>query len=305
MKQNVLVTGFSGFIGREVCAQLNAMGARIVKMGRASTAEAGSGLSVTSAQWVGDITLDALLAHAGSPDVIIHCASGSSVAASVVDPRSDFSKSVPCVNDLLTFMRLHCPNAKLVFASSAAVYGAAHSGPIAEETQPAPLSPYGLHKQICEELLRFHAHTYGLKIAIVRLFSIYGEGLRKQLLWDACGKICSGNPVFSGTGDEMRDWLHVSDAASLMLAAAEQASVSAPICNGATGKGTSVRDILQALASDLNQKVALRFDGSPRSGDPQSLVGSDLRAGAWGWSARIDWRNGMRRYADWYRSSGG
>jgi UDP-glucose 4-epimerase len=301
MSQNVLVTGFSGFIGREICAQLDAVGARVIKMGRNATSRNGEGVSAASLQWIGDITLDALLAHAESPDVIIHCASGSSVAASVADPRADFIKSVPCINDVLAFMRLRCPNAKLVFASSAAVYGAVHAGTITEEVPSAPLSPYGLHKRICEEFLHFHAQTYDLKVAIVRLFSIYGEGLKKQLLWDACRKISSENPVFSGTGDEVRDWLHVSDAASLMLAAAQHASVSAPVCNGATGKGVSVREILQALASNLDDNAVLQFDGSLRPGDPQSLVGSNLRARSWGWSAQVDWRDGVRRYADWYR----
>ena len=302
MTQNVLVTGFSGFIGKEVCRLFRGRGARVTGIGHGAGSN-GAQASDVFGGWIGDITLDTLLAHAGSPDIIVHCASGSSVTASVADPRGDFAKSVPALYDLLAFMRLRCPDARLVFASSAAVYGAPHADPIAEDARLCPASPYGLHKKICEEIMRFHAQAYGLKIAIVRLFSIYGEGLKKQLLWEACAKILAGTPNFSGTGHETRDWVHVSDAAMLMLRAVDHASSQAPVCNGATGTGVAVLDLLQTLASGLDREVHLNFDGLTRPGDPPSLVGLDRRARSWGWAPQMNWQDGVKRYASWYLQS--
>ncbi len=219
----------------------------------------------------------------------------------MMDPAQDFISSVVSTEQLAEFLRRRCPSARLVFTSSAAVYGMGHDGLIHEDDSAAPISPYGLHKQLCEDLLRFYARNYGLNVAIVRLFSIYGEGLRKQLPWDACGKLLAGNLTFSGTGDEVRDWLHVSDAAELLRVASQKASTQAPLCNGATGQGTSVRAVLSELASALDVAGAPQFNGHAREGDPRRLVGSRACAEQWGWTPRIAWQDGIRAYAGWYR----
>ena len=78
---------------------------------------------------------------------------------------------------------------------------------------------------------------------------MYGCGLRKQLLWDACGKFAKKEDVFMGTGDEVRDWLHVEDAAELLLAAASHASAECPTVNGDCAEGVSVREFLNILAT--------------------------------------------------------
>ena len=112
------------------------------------------------------------------------------------------------------------------------MYGNADALPIAESTPINPISPYGVHKQIAEELIRSYAHHFSLSVAIVRFFSLYGPGLRKQLLWDACTKIEKGDFDFYGTGHEVRDWLHVQDAARLLLTLPSHASSDAVIVNG-------------------------------------------------------------------------
>src|SRR4030095_13057401 len=81
------------------------------------------------------------------------------------------------------------PAAILIYPSSAAVYGVVKQAPIGESSPIAPVSPYGLHKAMAEELCSTQSKHFGLRCAIVRFFSVYGPGSRKQLLWDLAQKI--------------------------------------------------------------------------------------------------------------------
>ena len=91
-------------------------------------------------------------AMVGPPDYIFHLAGGSSVGASIANPYEDFSRTVATTAELLEWMRLAAQNATLVSVSSAAVYGAGHTGPIREEHALLPFSPYGYHKLMMENL---------------------------------------------------------------------------------------------------------------------------------------------------------
>src|SRR6185312_5873943 len=126
------------------------------------------------------------------------------------------------------FLRCYCPQATLVVPSSAAVYGAVRQIPINESGPRNPISPYGVHKKIAEDLCYSYARHFGARIALVRFFSVYGAGLRKQLLWDACNKLVVGDGRFGGHGNEVRDWLHIEDAARLLIAAAQHAAPTCP-----------------------------------------------------------------------------
>ena len=113
---------------------------------------------------------------------------------------------------------------RLIVASSAAVYGADHGGPIAENAGLVPMSPYGQHKLMMEQLCRSYATTFGIRSTVARLFSVYGPRLRKQLLWDICSRLQQDGRTLDlgGTGAEVRDWTDVRDVARLLACIAEQ-----------------------------------------------------------------------------------
>jgi UDP-glucose 4-epimerase len=122
-------------------------------------------------------------------------------------PLEDFRRSVDTSARLFEWVRVNAPHTKIVCVSSAAVYGADHSGPIPETAPLSPYSPYGCHKAMMEMLCQSYVRNYGMRITIGRLFSVYGAGLEKQLLWDLCCKL-RGNPgvvTLGGTGQELRD----------------------------------------------------------------------------------------------------
>ena len=147
----------------------------------------------------------------------------------------------------------------LLYPSSAAVYGRAAMLPIPETSPLAPISPYGVHKVVAEDLCRSYGRTFGLHVAIVRIFSAYGVELRKQLLWDASRKVLAGDFRFDGTGNETRDWVHAEDVARLMLIAAEHAQSDVPVVNCASGIEVPSRSILEVLLEALGTSRGPEF----------------------------------------------
>ncbi|MGB9498874.1 MAG: NAD-dependent epimerase/dehydratase family protein [Dissulfuribacterales bacterium] len=299
MSKTVLITGAAGFIGRYVARAFSNQGAEVMGIGWGKFPEYREwGLS----EWNEcEVSMQSLCEFAGWPDIIVHCAGGASVGYSVDHPHHDFSLTVQTTSDLLEFIRLYSPETKLVYPSTAAVYGRAEQVPIPETAFLQPISPYGVHKMMAESLCRMYASHYQLQIAVVRMFSVYGEGLRKQLLWDACKKFSKGQGEFFGTGEEVRDWLHVKDAARLLMVAAEHASSTCPVVNGGTGCGVRVKEILESLASAMEYNHEIYFSAKKKKGDPDVFV-ADISIGfELGWMPGVEWRDGISAYAKWYR----
>lgn len=280
-----IVTGASGFIGSAVVRALRASGHEVREVGTSTTS------APLNAERIGAL---------GVFDLLVHCAGGSSVSASVDDPQADFQKTVPPFTLLLEHIRKHTRGARVVLLSSAAVYGDAPDRPTVETSAIAPVSPYGVHKRMCEDLCLSYGKLYGISSVVLRLFSVYGAGLRKQLLWDAAQKVRRGDLAFAGTGDETRDWLHVDDAASLVVAAAPHASTSVPILNGAAGEGVTVRRVLELLLAELGSGSPT-FSGIARRGDPRHYCADIRAARALGWSPRVELARGIADYAAWFR----
>lgn len=301
------VTGAGGFIGRHAVSAMRRAG--WATAGLSNSAAPADGLDLPPADaWVsGAISGEGLqraMDKLGTPEVIIHAAGGSSVAASLADPDADHERTVGSVAQVLDFMRTGAPGARLIFLSSAAVYGQAGPDRLDEAAAAAPISPYGRNKRAAEELIEARRAEHGLDAVVVRFFSVYGEGLRKQIFWELSRRLASDPAALElgGTGEERRDFLHVEEATDFLARlAAAPAGALPPLVNGGGGRATTVREAAEALARALGCDTGLRFSGETRPGDPQSLVADPALALALGLEPRIGLDEGLARFAAWAR----
>ena len=304
MQKAVLITGGFGFLGRAVARNFRQQGFRVVGIGRGRW-DADEALAHGFDVWLdASISLSSLMTLEGPFDVVAHCGGNGSVGYSLEHPLQDFEKTVQGTIELLEYLRVTHSKAVLVYPSSAGVYGAKDDAPIRETDALNPISPYGYHKRIAEELLESYSRSFGIKVAIVRFFSIYGPGLTKQLLWDACAKLragAGGSAEFWGTGEETRDWIRGEDAAALMAAAArtEQQFV---IMNGASGQRVTIAQVLDMLKRELGVDTRIAFNGTVRAGDPRFYHADMQRAHALGWKPTKSLQEGIRMYVQWLKS---
>lgn len=300
-EKTVLVTGARGFFGGFVVEHYLAAGWRVVGLGHGCP---GSGCGGRVVWHRGVVDLGTLERLEIAPDLLVHCAGSGSVSASLSDPFVDYVRTVDSTVAVLEYVRRHSPHTPVVYPSSAAVYGDAAHLPAKEggTARLRPASPYGAHKLMAEQLCASYGAHFGVSVAVVRFFSLYGEGQRKQLLWDACRKICRRDDLYFGTGDECRDWLHADDAARLVSAVAAQASPACPIYNGASGTATTVRHVLTLLYRELAPCRHPRFSMAPRNGDPCDQCADIGHTLGTGWAPQIRLEAGVHRYARWFQA---
>ena len=135
------------------------------------------------------------------------------------------------------------------------------------------LSPYGYHKLMMEQLCQSYARSYGLSVMAVRLFSVYGNSLKKQVLWDICASLESGSrqiEKLGGTGEELRDWTDIRDVVRVLeLAMSLPVHPDAiPIVNAGSGRPTSISRIAQLVLESWPIPCWIGFNGKSRPGDP-------------------------------------
>ena len=302
MEKTVLITGGYGFLGRAVARKLRQQGYRVIGLGRGRWGP-DEALAHGFDFWLdASVSLSSLMTLHENFDLVVHCGGNGSVGYSLEHPLQDFEKTVVGTMELLEYLRVTKSPASLVYPSSAGVYGAKDDTPIAIGDATNPISPYGYHKRIVEELLESYSRSYGIRIGVIRFFSIYGPGLTKQLLWDAGTKLraaSGGAATFWGTGEETRDWISSDDAAELVLAVA-RADRDFLIVNGASGERTTVRDVLEMLKRALDIDAEVRFNGTVREGDPRFYHADISDALALGWKPALPLEQGIEQYARWF-----
>ena len=236
----------------------------------------------------------------------INCSGAASVPQSLVNPAKDFKSNVGVVVQLLESIRLFNPTCKLINLSSAAVYGNPIENPIAETTVTKPLSPYGFHKLIAEKLLEEYSLIFGLKTCSLRIFSAYGEGLRKQIFWDVY-KLSKENPRvinFFGTGKETRDYIHVIDIVKCIatILFSDEVVFNASIINIGNGVQISLQEVVNKMLLTLNYKGEVHFTGQNREGDPLYWQADIGKIAQLGYIQSIGFDEGVKRYVEWVRN---
>ena len=300
MDRTVLITGVAGFIGRYVAQYFSSQGWFVVGIDRASPENAP--LSNVSSYYNLHLPSAAFhdLVQKHSPDVCIHSAGRSSVGFSMTEPSSDFYDSTVLTFEILNVLRDRAPKCKFVLLSSAAVYGNPESIPVKETDLPAPISPYGFHKWQSEQLCLEFSRVYDIPTTSLRLFSAYGPGLRRQVLWDICQKIFIQKSIrLQGTGQESRDFIHAMDIARASTVVAARAPMRGEVYNVGSGQEVTIdelsRLILKASGSDLSPE----YDGIVPPGIPRNWKADSSKIASLGFAPSIPLAEGVPSYVRW------
>lgn len=237
------------------------------------------------------------------PDVILHCAGSANVGASVVNPMADLDGNLHSLYQLLLALQPFEKKPKIIFLSSAGVYGNPAQLPIRENDAMAPISPYGLHKQMGERLCNYYNRVHGYQIRSIRIFSAYGKGLRKQLLWDIYQKYQNtGRINLFGTGDETRDFIHISDILQAMECILAYDGPE-EIFNVANGEEVSIRELAHIYAQTLGEcGDIVAFNGETKVGDPKNWRADIELLKKVGYEKKMKLEDGIRSYVEWVKA---
>ncbi len=298
--QRVLITGAGGFIAGHAARAFNAAGWRTAGAGR-SDRQRQSQLfqSFDRLDFEDAGAVQSLLARL-QPDAVVHLAAPSSVPQSMQSPLADFRGQLLPAAHLFEAVRLAAPAARLILVSSAAVYGDPAALPVAEDTPLKPISAYGFHKLQQELLADEYVALYGLRVCKARIFSTYGENLRRLAVWDIASRVLSGSHEVRGTGEETRDYLDVRDVARTLVCLAQHGAFRGEPVNVAAGEEVSIRTLAFEIFRLLGIKASPRFTGETIAGNPRRWR-ADVRALLALGCVPGRWTDGLARTLQWIR----
>ncbi len=287
----LLVTGGLGYVGSFAARHLAGAGHEVTILDDLSTGHrrAAGKLPVVIADCRDVATVSGVLSH-HRIEAVLHFAGLSLVGASVADPAAYYAANVGGSLGLLEAMRRAGVD-RIVFSSSAAVYGNPSTQPIPESAPLAPMNPYGRSKAMVEGILRDAAAAGQVRAACLRYFNAAGASRSGDLGEDhhpethliprllAAARegqefTVHGKDYATPDGTAVRDYIHVEDLAEAharALTLLEKTPFTA--LNLGTGRGYSVLEVLQTAETLLGKKIRSKF-GARRSGDPDTLVAS-------------------------------
>jgi dTDP-glucose 4,6-dehydratase/UDP-glucose 4-epimerase len=233
-------------------------------------------------------------------DICVNCSGAASVPESLQNPLRDYFLNTVNVFVILEAIKKYQPACRFINLSSAAVYGNPQNLPVKESDIPDPLSPYGIHKLQAEQICREFYGFYGIPTCSLRIFSVYGEGLQKQLFWDLYKKANSGKPFnLYGTGNESRDFIYIQDLVIAIERVAENSDFKADVVNIANGEEIMIEDAVSIFFSFFDFNIKYTFLGESRTGDPLNWVADISKLNSFGYRPSINLKTGLKKYYEW------
>jgi nucleoside-diphosphate-sugar epimerase len=309
----ILVTGGAGFIGSHLVEALLEAGHSVRVLDNFSTGRRANLASVRKEIEVhrGDCA-DRRAARRASVgiDVVFHEAAVPSVTLSVKDPAGAFRANASATLEMLLAARA-AGVGRFVYAGSSSIYGDRPGLPKGESSIPAPLSPYAVGKLTGEHLVRVFCGLYGLEGVTLRYFNVYGARQDASSPYSgvislfASAMLAGTMPLIYGDGRQSRDFTHVSDVVRANLLALRAPRLNGEMLNIATGRPTTLRELLRIVAAETGRRAVARH-APARPGDIRHSV-ADVRAARrlLGYRPRMDIATGLRSTIDWYRRAAG
>lgn len=298
--KTVLITGVAGFIGRYVARHFSRQGWQVIGIDNSSPENAPlADLKTYQRLQLPNPEFSNIL-KTYNPNALIHCAGRASVPLSVSDPTSDFYSNTLLTFNILDALRLNAPACKFIFLSSAAVYGNPSILPIAETHPTNPISPYGFHKLQSEQLCLEFAKIYSQPTASIRIFSAYGAGLRRQVMWDICQKAISQKSlILQGTGNESRDFIHALDIARAIEIVCDRAPIQGEVYNLGIGQEVTIAELANMLLKAMKSDIVPEFSGITAISNPLNWKADITKLQFLGFSPSISLDKGISVFTNW------
>jgi UDP-glucose 4-epimerase len=312
-----VVTGGAGFIGSHTVDALVAAGHQVLVMDDFST-----GRRENLRQWEGDDRVevaecnvaDGLFAplvdvtrRRGPVERIVHLAAQTSVVYSVENPLDEVRTNYVGTVQVLDYAR-RLGVRKVVFASSAAVYGDVAELPVAEEATCEPLSPYGIDKRSAELFLRYHTLVHGLATQPLRFFNVYGPRQDPRSPYSGVISIfidrglAGRDLTVFGDGEQTRDFVFVGDLVRALVGSLLADGGDGLPINIGTGRSNTINE-LAALVLRLCGSSAAIHHAPARAGEIRRSVARVSRAAeVLGFRAETSLSEGLRQTVDWVRA---
>jgi UDP-glucose 4-epimerase len=318
MDGSILVTGGAGFIGSNLVDLLMEEGYVVFVLDDLST-----GSMDNLSGWIdhdnlrfirGDIRrplednlIPGLISNAPPIRTIFHLAARVDVTSSFEDPGDNANINYLATYNVLDYSLKH-DISRVIFASSAAIYGDTTELPVREDMNKKPLSPYGLHKLSSEMLLDVYNNQWNLSTASLRFFNVYGprqdpsnpySGVISKFL----ERSVSGEPLLIyGDGEQTRDFIYVGDVARALLDTA-RSEITGQM-NLGTGNEISILDLADVV-EEISSMELKRIHMPPRKGEIlRSCADVSRIRDLVGFEAETDLKEGMRKTAEWFRRNG-
>ncbi len=303
-KQTYLITGGAGFIGSHLADELIKIGGRVVIVDNLSTGKK-ENVNQKAVFYKMDV-LDPKLSDVFKkerPNVVFHYAAQTNVQKSTRDPKKDGAINILGSLNILESCKKNKVK-RIIFASSAGVYGKQRILPIKENYQLNPISPYPITKLTVEKYLSYY-QSLGLNFVALRYSNVYGprqsssgEGGVISIFINKL--LARKTPIIYGNGKQTRDFLYVADAVRAAIA-----SLNAPpgsIYNVGTSKEISINKLYELISKSVNtsikpKKAKARFGDIDKNCLDFSKIKKEL-----GWKPKYKLEEGLKKTIDWFKN---
>ncbi|OVE85153.1 SDR family oxidoreductase [Natronolimnobius baerhuensis] len=300
--KQILVTGGAGFIGSHLTRAL--VDENDVRVLDALTTGSRSNVPEEATFIEGDIRDETALERAiDGVDLIFHEAALVSVTRSIDEPTTSHAINVNATLALLEKARDH--DARVVLASSAAMYGHPETVPIDETAPKRPTSPYGIDKHTVDQYARQYHEQYGLEVVALRYFNVFGPG---QVAGPYSGVISvfleqalAGEPItVEGDGSQTRDFVYIDDIVQANCLAGTTDAVGRAF-NVGTGESVTIRAVAERIQEQTGTDAEI-VHVDPRSGDIEhSRADISAARSALGFEPTVSFDAGLEQTLEWYR----
>ncbi|MFC1486327.1 SDR family NAD(P)-dependent oxidoreductase [Thermoproteota archaeon] len=297
----VVVTGGAGFIGSNLCRTLLEQGANVTAFDNLYSGKIDSikDLMDNGLNFIQEDIRDPAAIEKATKNctIIFHLAAQTSVPLSMENPKEDCEINVVGTLNVLEAARK--AGARMVFASSCAVYGNPEKRPTPETYPTHPIAFYGLTKLLGENYCRFYQETYGSEIVMLRIFNVYGPDCHGAI-YDFLNKLRKTPDKLEvlGTGKQSRDFVYVSDMVDMLIKAATSPVASGNTFNVGTGTTTSVAELAKMIVNILGLKnVNISFQGGQAwAGDMDITLADNSKAvKKLQWKPKVSLKEGLKK----------